>query len=395
MLMVVLVQEAFKESSMENQFQIEQEIFYSPIEMDSTFVVHSSPLSYEVELINENNSFLWLQKIVDTEEGICFYIDANVFKILKTKIDFKNHNIFLCQATEENKNINSVLQLCNFLQENNVNRGSMVYVVGGGITQDIGAYACKTLKRGVPWTFIPTTLLSQCDSCIGGKTAVNHEDAKNILGLFSAPRKVIIDLTFLDTLNDSDLLSGFGEILKLCITGGKTTFKEFSLHINQAMQKNKESLMKLILTSLCVKKHVVERDEFELNIRKAMNYGHSVGHTLEALTHFAIPHGLAVTYGLLVENMLAYNKGFLAYEVYSSILVEAQKILTKESSLLFKTLNTDNILYLLKNDKKAVGKFLNITTMRDFGYTIFSNLPLDELGVRELENAILTVADQL
>ena len=197
-------------------------------------------------------------------------------------------------AMEINKGIDKVLRVCEDLLVYGFDKGHTLIVIGGGIVQDIGAFTAKVYKRGINWVFVPTTLLSQCDSCIGGKTALNHLNYKNQLALFSAPNKVIIDTEFLNTLQPQDITSGYGEIVKLFLTGG-------SWYVDQFDEFTREEA---IFHALSIKKAVVECDEFEDNERKSLNYGHSFGHVIESMTDYAIPHGTAVMLGIDIINKI-------------------------------------------------------------------------------------------
>ena len=130
-----------------------------------------------------------------------------------------SHSSF--EAIEELKTVDAAFDLCDLLLKCNANRKTILYVIGGGIMQDIGAYAAATFKRGIPWVYIPTTLLGMSDSCVGGKTGLNYKHTKNLIALFSAPRKVLIDPVFVKTLDHENIFSGHGEILRLALTGGK------------------------------------------------------------------------------------------------------------------------------------------------------------------------------
>jgi 3-dehydroquinate synthase len=205
------------------------------------------------------------------------------------------------EAIEENKNIDTVLRVCEQLLQYEFDRGQTLIVIGGGIVQDIGAYTAKTFKRGIEWVYVPTTLLSQSDSCIGGKTALNFKNYKNQLALFSAPKKVVIDVSFLKTLSERDMISGYGEIAKLFITGG-------SYYINNFDAFDIETT---IYHSLSIKKAIVEVDEFEIRERKSLNYGHSFGHAIESVMNYEIPHGEAVLLGIELINRLFTNSSLI------------------------------------------------------------------------------------
>jgi len=176
-----------------------------PIKKDK-LLIQSHPNNYEVLFEKFTNTFSDREVVL---------VDANIQRLYNVQ----HSKLITIEAIEANKNIDTVLSVCEKLLEFRFDRGDTLVVIGGGITQDIGAYTAKTFKRGVNWVFYPTTLLSQCDSCIGGKTALNFRTYKNQLALFSAPSKVVIDTNFLKTLTAQDILSGHGEIVKLFLTG--------------------------------------------------------------------------------------------------------------------------------------------------------------------------------
>ena len=267
----------------------------------------------------------------------------------------------------------------------------MVYVIGGGILQDIGAFACAMYKRGTPWTFIPTTLLSQADSCLGGKTAINYKKTKNVLGLFSAPTEVVVDTDFLKTLNLEEILSGIGEIFRLLITGGTPTFQILEQHIDLLADLDISSIQLSMKHSLNVKRSIVEHDEFELDIRRSMNYGHSIGHALEAASGYAVPHGQAVTVGILVENQLAHNQGLLDKEQLDKIKSLGLKLISNRTKTFLSMFNANLLFKYLLNDKKAVGNILKVATIENIGSMKFIDLALDQQGQQAVVEAFYEV----
>ncbi len=204
--------------------------------------------------------------------------------------------------------------MLDWLAEAGLTRTDPLLVVGGGIVQDVGGFAAHLFKRGLPWTYVPTTLLSQCDSCIGAKAGVNHGRFKNQLALFAAPRQVVIDPSLLATLAPLELRSGLGEIVKLHLTGGPFFADRLVAAFGAAGGglPSPEALRTLTWDSLVVKRAVIERDEFELDHRRALNYGHTIGHAIENLSGFAIPHGQAIGFGMAIVNRLAVHRGLLA-----------------------------------------------------------------------------------
>ena len=254
----------------------------------------------------------------------------------------------------------------------------MYLLWGGGVLQDLGGTATYLYKRGVPWTYLPTTLLGIADSCIGGKTAVNFESYKNLLGLFSAPKEVILCADFLDTLSSDHLSCGYGEIYRLAITGGERSFQILEANLEQAIAGDLRAIKTLIVSSLLVKKAVIEEDEYEINIRKSMNYGHTVGHALEGLSDFKIPHGIGVCIGVLVENKLALKLGLMSEELFTKFLRPAKLILQQSFIDILSDISFEDISDHLRKDKKTLGNNFNFTYIRSMGEMHFSFNDIDE-----------------
>ncbi|HNE05302.1 MAG TPA: hypothetical protein PLT08_12330 [Anaerolineales bacterium] len=211
-------------------------------------------------------------------------------------------------ATEEEKTLAGIEKTLAFFQQNNLTRNSIVLAIGGGIIQDIVTFSSHVYYRGIRWMYIPTTLLSMCDSCIGAKCGINFGAHKNQLGIFQSPAHVFISSQFTQTLSERDVRSGYGEMLKLIITGSEDLFQQY----RSAFEVGFPSLgdaNHFIYESLNVKKRVIEIDEYELDLRRILNYGHTFGHALESLTKYEIPHGSGVAWGLDLANFLGWRLG--------------------------------------------------------------------------------------
>lgn len=302
---------------------------------------------------------------------------------------------FEVPATEEKKNIQTVLEIIDFLEKNGASKASMLFAAGGGIIQDLAAFSAYMFKRGIPWTFVPTTLLAQGDSSVGGKTALNHRKTKNLLALFSAPRRIITDTGFLSTLSNEDWLSGGGEILRLCITGGEQSLNKLDRGVAAFVKHDLDVTTHLIRVSLTVKKAVVEFDEFEMDTRRSMNYGHSFGHALEALTNYRIAHGIGVALGILVENEVSYLRGSLPKDQRDRILTLTNQIVSDHVWNIFRHTSLDGIVDLLKRDKKAEGPVLKLATLTHIGQIDFVDLRLDASGEAEVRKAYGSVVEAL
>jgi 3-dehydroquinate synthase len=319
-------------------------------EFKSTFTINSHPEPYKVHFKQFQNSF---------EETDVVLVDSNVQRLYSVNHD----KMIVVEATEENKSMESVLSICQQLLQFNFNKGNRLIVIGGGIIQDLGAFTAKIFKRGVDWVFYPTTLLSQCDSCIGGKTALNFSSYKNQLALFSAPSEVIIDTNFLKTLTQEDMTSGYGEIVKLFLTGGQR-------YVDMI---DSDNIDELIFHSLSIKKAVVEYDEFEKSERRSLNYGHSFGHVIEPMTNYTIPHGEAVMLGIEIINQL-FDKNPTITNLVSKF-TSLEKI---------RELDLKKLVDGVKTDKKAVKNFITFVRVSEPGTTIFTDTKFDETLVEKV-----------
>jgi 3-dehydroquinate synthase len=244
-------------------------------------------------------------------------VDANVARLHKERLApaLAQLPVFAIEATENNKTWAGVEGVIRFFMANGCNRNTTAIVIGGGIIQDISAFACHTFFRGIAWEFYPTTVLAMGDSCIGAKSGLNFENTKNLLGVFENPQKIVIDTQFATTLSEGDLCSGLGEILKLAFIAGEPALKVFADNWVGAPQQ--ANLAPLIQSALATKKKFIEEDEFDHGIRRMLNYGHTFGHALESVTNYAIPHGTAVVVGMDIVNYVAVEYGMMSKETFA------------------------------------------------------------------------------
>lgn len=350
------------------------------------FEVKSSPRNYKV-FINDNDPQNEIIKLFNENSNNVLFIDRNVYNLYFDDADIDKDRLYVFDAIEENKIVENALELIKFLENRNFTKLETMVVCGGGIVQDIGAFVGATYKRGIKWVFFPTTLLSQCDSCIGGKTGLNYNGVKNQVALFSAPTQVIINTKFLTTLNDYDIRSGLGEIAKLCITGGNYFFDLYKKLVINGNVSSLDDYKKLILSALFVKKAVIEYDEFEFNIRKSLNYGHTLAHSIEVMSNYKIPHGQAVSMGAIIANKLSYMYNYLSMEKLHNINSYLFDIINKKD---LDKLNIDRTLELIKKDKKVQGNILSLVGIRDIGDTIFIKINIDS----ELFNNIKSILEK-
>ena len=351
---------------MNSTFTIEGTDFTFNKNLGDSFLVKSSPNPYKVEFNHDNIQEKFSSLL--TNDHNFFLIDSNIFDLYFSELLFKESNVFKIDADEENKNIHTALNVVEWLEKGNFTKSEELIVVGGGITQDIGAFVAACFKRGISWSFFPTTVLSMCDSCIGGKTGINHGNVKNQLALFSAPTAVYINTNFISTLERNDILSGTGEILKLLISGGYEAFSIFEALTKNGTVTDFKNYTALIKAALAVKKSVVEVDEFERLQRKCLNYGHTLGHALESSTNYAVPHGLAVAAGILAINKVAYDLGFMQASTVQRIRFAIAPLL---KNIFVHTIDPTFFRLCLQKDKKTTGNDATLIMVSDIGKTFF------------------------
>lgn len=238
-----------------------------------------------------------------------FIIDAKIAEIYAEKLSFILQSslpasVLLIEATEKNKSLAAFPDYIEHLVKHKIRKNHRLIAIGGGIIQDITCFIAATILRGMKWWFYPTTLLAQADSCIGSKSSVNCNDIKNILGTFTPPEKIFIHSEWLKTLSAIDFCSGIGEILKVHVIDGLSSFHLIANDYEKLFTDDL-ILLHYIYRALVIKKYFIEQDEFDTNVRKIMNYGHTFGHAIESATNYNIPHGIAVTIGMDMANYVA------------------------------------------------------------------------------------------
>ena len=273
------------------------------------------------------------------------------------------NNTIIINATEEQKSYAGIIPIMEEIIRRGFHKNNTLIAIGGGITQDIVAFISSIIYRGVNWKLIPTTLLAQCDSCIGSKTSINFSTYKNQVGGFYPARDVYIAPHFLKSLHDREMKSGLGEMLHYYVVGGEKDFEFFAENCKAAMHES-EVLQQLINRSLEIKKKYIEIDEYDRKERQIFNYGHSFGHAIESMTDYAVPHGIAVSYGIDIANYVAVRMGLQKKETRNRIRTVTELFWTKGEIGSF---DINEYLALLGKDKKNKGNQLGIILCEDFG----------------------------
>ena len=336
------------------------------------FEVTSYRKSYRVEF--SENFYATLND--ELREGDWVFIDENVREIYSDNLEsiITRVKTVGINPIESSKSFDGVRPLLLKLIEGGFKKNNRLIAIGGGITQDVTAFIASILYRGVDWIFFPSNLLSQCDSCIGSKTSINFEDYKNQLGGFFPPAKIYIATDFLETLDDSEICSGLGEMAHYFLVENEDAFARYESGVDDALKRG-PSLNQLIAESLEIKKNMIEVDEFDEGPRNIFNYGHSFGHAIEGYSKYSIPHGIAVSYGMDIANAVSVQLGLLDDETRLRISKTLRKVRRQTQ---FPNIDIDAYLNFLKKDKKNLSSGIRLILTKGFGDMFLTTVDADD-----------------
>ncbi|MBA7625676.1 3-dehydroquinate synthase [subsurface metagenome] len=302
-------------------------------------------------------------------------IDRNVLELYADSLRSLTDLIpvLVIDATEEEKTLVGISRCIDFFQKNDCTKQSVVIAIGGGIIQDIATFSSHLYYRGIKWIMVPTTLLSMADSCIGAKCGINFNVHKNQLGVFNSPSKILLCSKFVETLSDDDVRSGYGEILKLSLTGERDFYDFLKESVSNFGFRN-DHLPELIYRSLKVKKKVIELDEYESDLRRILNYGHTFGHSLESLTEYEVSHGAGVAWGLDLVNLISLRKDLLCEEDFCNIHNFVKQYFPIRTSV---AILSDKLIDGTRRDKKNRDGRLNLVLLEKSGKLIIEPIEFD------------------
>jgi 3-dehydroquinate synthase len=309
---------------------------------------------------------------------------------LRPLVNNLKHHGFAVQSIiippgERQKNLRRAGMLYTELLRRAVDRKSALIALGGGVIGDLAGFIAATYQRGIPLVHIPTTLLAQVDSAIGGKTAVNHALGKNMIGSFYQPKFVWEDIAVFATLPFREIVCGMGEVVKYGIIRDKYLFAFLENHLEAILRCSHEELLFAQSQCVAIKTDVVSQDEFEQNIRIILNAGHTVGHALESAGHYRVlKHGEAVLLGLAAESYIAQKLGILPAESYERIIRLIGRIPLRAN---VSSLRMPEILSALRWDKKRIGKKVRFVLPKSIGETVI----VDEVDLKLVREAVKKV----
>ena len=325
--------------------------------------------------IDENISKSILNKHLGNKNKILIITDNGVpkkhIKELKNKINNKNIATFTLNKGEKSKSFSSYKKILNKLLELKFDRSDIIIALGGGVVGDIAGFSAATYLRGIRYIQIPTTLLAQVDSSVGGKTAINVVQGKNLVGAFYNPSLVLISTSFLGTLSKDEYKSGLGEVVKYALIGNKKLKNIIEKNSQDIINRN-ESVLKIIIEeSIKTKSKIVTEDEKESGIRAILNFGHTFGHAIEAHNNYKnITHGAAITLGMVVASKLSFFEGHINnYQLDNIVnLIDSLGLNTDHSKYKYSQLKQ----YFLSDKKIKDGKLNLILIDKNFNAFITS-----------------------
>jgi len=308
---------------------------------------------------------------------ICIISDNKLPKKLLVKLigSLKNYNVKLIKlpASEKNKSLSVANKIIQNLLKNNFNRSDCLIAFGGGILGDLSAFISSLTKRGIRFVNIPTTLLAQVDASIGGKTGINSNQGKNLIGTFYQPDFVLSDPIVLKSLPQREIVSGYAEILKHALIRDKKFFTWLSKNGKKIVrERNKKFLVNAIFKSCKIKSSVISKDEKEKDLRMILNFGHTFAHGFEGAKNFSkkLNHGEAVLLGMIVASDLSNKKKLLSFDELSLIKQHYKSLkLFMNIKKFFKKKEINKIIHFMKKDKKNVSNKISLILLEKIGKT--------------------------
>lgn len=307
-------------------------------------------------------------------EELTFNIKSNGYDVYK----------YVFEAGEKSKNLDTVKGIYRFLMTHNVERNDVIIAFGGGVVGDIAGFAAATYLRGIKFVQVPTTLLAQVDSSVGGKVGVNFDNTKNIIGAFYQPEFVYINTSTLRTLPIREIRSGLAEVIIHCIINDNCLFEYIDAHIARIFQHDNAVLEHVIGKSCSIKISVVEQDEKDHGIRAVLNFGHTIGHAIESVSGFELSHGECVAIGAVGAFKIARSMGLIGKEAENRVIQVLKKI---GLPYFLEGLDVDRVFSQMLHDKKVLNNTLKFILPKDIGKVIQQ--------VIEDENLIRSVLKEL
>ena len=331
-----------------------------------------------------------LSKLNISEKKVCVVTDSHVKGLYGDEVmslltgKCKKNVIYSFQAGEENKTLDTVREAYRFLIEEKFDRKDLLIALGGGVVGDVTGFIAATYLRGVDFVQIPTTLLAQADSSIGGKTGVDFDGFKNMVGAFYMPKLVYMNIATLKTLDDRQFYNGFAEVMKHGLIKDAAFYEWLLDKMYEICDRDTDTLLNMVQKSCMVKKLVVEKDPTEKGDRALLNFGHTIGHAIEKAKNFTLSHGECVALGSVAAAFISWKHEWLSMEEYYEI---RDMFVPFNLPISVEEIDPEEILALTKSDKKVEGSKIKFILLKKVGKAVIDlNVTDDDIlnAVKEI-----------
>lgn len=329
-------------------------------------------ISYPV--ITGKNNFKNLRTLIDSKlnpDKSIIITDENVYSLYEDKINNElikssdNFEVIVIPSGEKSKSQRTRDDLENKIIDLKPSRNTLIIAIGGGVVGDISGFLASTILRGIRYVQVPTTIIAQMDSSIGGKTGINTKHSKNLIGTFHQPSLILVDFDFIKTLPDEEYFNGFAEILKSLLIASSSDFEFLERNSDSVLNREETVINKLIEQSIKIKINVVSKDPDEKNLRKILNYGHTIGHAIESLSSYKIKHGFAIAEGMIVESYLSFLQNGLSEVDLFRIQYIVDKL--KLDKHFRRKLDFKKVYEKMTYDKKRINDQITFSLLRKIG----------------------------
>ncbi len=301
---------------------------------------------------------------------VCVVTDSNVEKLYLAEVlnalegSCKELTSFTIPAGEDHKNLDEIRKLYVHLIESSLDRRDILIALGGGVIGDMTGFAAATYLRGIRFVQVPTTLLSQVDSSIGGKTGVDFDSYKNMVGAFHQPSLVYLNINTLATLDELQFASGMGEVLKHGLIRDAAYYEWCLDHMSEIGERDPDVLLEMVVRSIHIKRAVVQKDPLEKGDRALLNFGHTCGHAIEKLKNFTLAHGECVNLGIVAASYISWKRGNISEEIFYEI---RDMSVGFDLPITYDSLDVEDILAAMKKDKKMIGGKNRLILLKKLG----------------------------
>lgn len=322
-----------------------------------------------------------LIKLGTENRKVCVITDSHVASLYGDEVMAcikdccKKNVLYSFHAGEENKTLNTVKEIYTFLIQEKFDRKDLLVALGGGVTGDITGFVAATYLRGIDFIQIPTTLLAQADSSIGGKTGVDFDGFKNMVGAFYMPKLVYMNINTLKTLDDRQFFSGFAEVMKHGLIKDGAFYEWLLENMYEICDREVDTLLEMVERSCMVKKLVVEKDPTEKGDRALLNFGHTIGHAIEKHKNFSLTHGECVALGIIAAAFISWKHEWLSMEEYYEI---RDMFVPFNLPISIEDIDPQEVLRLTKSDKKVEGEQIKFILLKKAGKAVIDRSVTDE-----------------